>query len=60
MYDSACETLAEHFLQDEKGVTKEMIAQLAQHIQTSIEDWLGYDLKKLQEARKKPGDENVA
>jgi hypothetical protein len=39
-YDSACLHLAEHFIGDKPLGTDEHLDELAQHIQTTIEDWI--------------------
>jgi hypothetical protein len=39
-YDQKCYDLASHFLSDEKGATVIDIQNLAQAIQSAIEDWL--------------------
>ncbi len=39
-YDTKCDELARAFLADEKNVTAEDVAVLAQEIQDCIEDWL--------------------
>lgn len=51
-YDSRCSDLAEVFLADESDVTPADIADLAQTIQTAIEDWLGS--RDLSSAEKSP------
>lgn len=38
-YDPACEELARHFLSDEE-FENDHVAELAQHIQDAIEDWI--------------------
>lgn len=39
-YDPACYSLAEHFFRNHPLGTDENIANLADHIQTSIEGWI--------------------
>lgn len=39
-YDEKCYELAEYFANDVSTVTVPQVSELAQHIQTSIEDWL--------------------
>lgn len=39
-YDLACEELARHFMGER--APEKLTAELAQHIQTEIEDWLEY------------------
>ncbi len=41
MYDEKCEELADYFLKDEDDMPQNAKADLAQHIQDAIEDWLG-------------------
>ena len=43
-YDPACEDLARHFLGDR--VSTRTIAELAQHVQTTVEDWIEYQLNE--------------
>jgi hypothetical protein len=38
-YDPRCQQLARHFLGD--TVSEKLVSQLAEHIQQSIEDWIG-------------------
>lgn len=40
MYDDKCLELAEMFLADEGSLTPERADDLAQRIQTAVEDWL--------------------
>lgn len=42
-FDPKCYELAEHFLPP--GATQRLLNELAQHIQTSIEDWLDCNCK---------------
>lgn len=44
-YDEKCLDLAQHFLADEPGTDPLDAAELAQAIQTMIEDWLLYTLR---------------
>jgi hypothetical protein len=46
MYDDKCLDLAEFFLADEGSLTRERADDLAQHIQTAIEDWLSQNPKQ--------------
>lgn len=39
-YDIQCQWLAEHFIGDKPLGTDEHIAELAKHIQSTIEDWI--------------------
>jgi hypothetical protein len=41
-HDPKCHELAEHFLADVPNVTEAQKDELAQEIQTTIEDWLAY------------------
>lgn len=50
-YDPACETLAEHFLQDEPDHIETDVYLLAKEIQDAIENWLNYDYLSLKENR---------
>jgi hypothetical protein len=45
MYDDKCLDLAEFFLSDEGSLTRERADDLAQHIQTAVEDWLALNPK---------------
>ena len=42
-YDTRSYELAKYFLSDEPNATEHDAEVLAQHIQTTIEDWLIYD-----------------
>lgn len=42
-YDTKCYDLAAAFLEDSPGATEQHRDKLAQHIQSTIEDWLLYD-----------------
>ena len=44
MFDAACFDLAEHFLG--KLAPEKTLNELAQHIQTEIEDWINYRSKE--------------
>lgn len=39
-YDIQCQWLAEHFIGDKPLGTDEHVADLAKHIQSTIEDWI--------------------
>jgi hypothetical protein len=50
-YDPKCGELAAHFLD---AITPDfLVEELAQHIQTSIEDWLSYEHKRIEVAKAK-------
>jgi hypothetical protein len=44
-YDTLCFDLALAFLDDDDSLTDARAAELAQHIQTAIEDWLAANPK---------------
>lgn len=46
-YDPACETLAEHFLQDEPLLVGR-VSQLASRLQQVVEDWIEYEKNQLE------------
>lgn len=50
-YDDECYRLAKHFLADEPNATESDADALAQHIQTTIEDWLNFDQRSPQRQR---------
>jgi hypothetical protein len=52
-YDSKSYDLAEHFLSDEPRLMH-LVDKLAQHIQTSVEDWIAWELDRLDEEDRKP------
>ena len=40
LFDIQCQHLAEHFIGDKPLGTDDHIAELAAHIQTTVEDWI--------------------
>ena len=50
-YDSKCYDLAEFFLSEEKDITEEMRQELAQDIQTVIEDYIMFVIPDKRKAK---------
>jgi hypothetical protein len=53
-YDPACETLAEHFLQDDPVAHPDAKGSLSAAIQQAVESWFKYDKHQLLKTPEQP------